>query len=156
MYTDITDHFPIFYIDNSCLRKRENLYVTKRFYNRNNVEKFKNDLSNDLWNDVLAMQDAQSVYSLFFQKLADMYNKRFPLKRVRSSYYNRKPWLTEGLKLSIKVKNRLHARCKKHPNTHNEMSYTIYKRTLQKTLRFAEREYYDKKFNEYKSDLVKS
>ena len=155
-YTDISDHFPVFYIDNSLSISDDDTYIIKRSYSARNVENFKNDLSAMIWDEVLTIEDPQSAYTLFFKKLSDAYNKCFPLKKVKGKYYNRKPWLTECLKQSIKRKNKLHAKYKRYPNFYNESTYANYQRILQKSLRFAEREYYDSKFMQYKNDLVKS
>ena len=158
LYTDITDHFPIFYIDNShsLINVDEVTYITRRSYNVRNVERFKDSLCAINWDDVFVIEDPQTAYTLFFEKLSDVYNKCFPLKKVKGTYYNRKPWLTQCLKQSIKRKNKLYAKYKKYPSFYNESTYANYQRILKKTLRSAERAYYDKKFTEYKSDIVKS
>ena len=155
LYTDITDHFPIFYID-KCCQSEDVSYITRRSYSTRNVEKFKNSLSSIVWDDIFTIDDPQIAYTSFFKKISDTYNKCFPLRKVKGTYYNKKPWLTENLKGSIKNKNKLYARYKKYPSYFNEKIYTDYQKVLQKTLRFTEREYYDSKFSQYKNDLVKS
>jgi len=130
-------------------------YITRRSYNVRNVERFKDYLCAINWDDVFVIEDPQTAYTLFFEKLSDVYNKCFPLKKVKGTYYNRKPWLTQCLKQSIKRKNKLYAKYKKYPSFYNESTYANYQRILKKTLRSAERAYYDKKFTEYKSDIVK-
>ena len=154
--TDSSDHFPVFYIDNVYSVTKDVTYATRRSYSTRNVEKFKNDLCSVTWNDVMSVDDPQIAYTMFFKTLSDIYNKCFPLRKVKSTYYNRKPWLTENLKESIKHKNKLYAKFKKYPSFFNESTYLIYQQVLQKTLRFAERDYYDSKFLQYKNDLVKS
>ena len=88
--------------------------------------------------------------------LNQVYNSCFPLRQIKSNYCNRKPWLTYQLKESIKRKNELSYKVKRNNDAKLEYNYKIYKRVLQKTLRAAEKDYYDKLFNEYKSDLIKS
>ena len=156
MYTDISDHFPVFVIDNLQTQNEDTPYSLRRFYNNRNIERFKNELNNIDWNDVLDITDPQSAYTLFFNKLTLIYNRCFPLKKVKDTYYNLKPWLTENIKQCIKCKNKLFAKSKKHPSFYNDANYLRYKKTLQRVMRYAERDYYDTKFSEYKNDLAKS
>ena len=100
--------------------------------------------------------DPLLAYTTFFNKLITIYNRCFPLKKVKDTYHNRKPWLTENIKQCIKNKNKLFAKSKKHPSFFNDTNYLQYKRVLQKVMRSAERNYYDSKFLEYKNDLCKS
>ena len=39
-YTDISDHFPSFYIDNNAKAKLKETFFTKRIYSQNNLERF--------------------------------------------------------------------------------------------------------------------
>ena len=123
MYTDISDHFPVFVIDNLQTQNEDTPYSLRRFYNNRNIERFKNELNNIDWNDVLDITDPQSAYTLFFNKLTLIYNRCFPLKKVKDTYYNLKPWLTENIKQCIKCKNKLFAKSKKHPSFYNDANY---------------------------------
>ena len=156
LYTDISDHFPIFFIDNLQAQSEDTTYSLRRSYNNRNIERFKNELTRLDWNDVLESIDPQIAYTTFFKKISVSYNRSFPLKKVKNSYYNRKPWLTENLRQCIAIKNKLFAKSKRHPSFFNDSKYADYKKTLQKVMRFAERDYYDNKFLEYKNDLIKS
>ena len=49
-----------------------------------------------------------------------MYNKLFPKIRIKRKYNNKKPWLSEGLKNSIKQKNKLYIKCKKVNSARND------------------------------------
>ena len=103
------------------------------------------------------MSDPQLAYTLFFGKLSQIYDVCFPIRTFRKTYISRKPWISENLSRSIKTKNRLMAKSKKQPyNMKLESKYLEYKKTLQKTMRFAERKHYDDLFAQYKCDLVKS
>ena len=132
LYTDMTDHLPIFYIDkiHTSSVTEDDTYITRRSYSSRNVENFKSSLSSIDWNDVLCIEDPQIAYTTFFNKLTGIYNKCFPLKKVKGKYYNRKTWLTENLKASIKQENKLYARYKKYPNSFNELIYLNYKKSF--------------------------
>ena len=55
------------------------------------------------WSSIYASSDPQEAYTLFHNCFVEMYNDSFPLHTVKHGYKNRKPWLTDGLKTSIKI-----------------------------------------------------
>ena len=63
-----------------------------------------------------------------------MYNKHFPKIRMKRKYNNRKPWLSEGLKNSIKQKNKLNLKFKKVNPARNDELY----KKLQETIAAAD------------------
>ena len=63
-----------------------------------------------------------------------MYNECFP---SQTEYKTRKPWLTQGLKLSIRHKNKLYITYRKQQTLANLENYKQYKSRLNRTLKFA-------------------
>ena len=57
-------------------------------------------------------------------------------------YNNRKPGLTQGLKDSIKVKNKLYKKCLKVKTVANETIYKTYRNKLNHLLKIAEKQHY--------------
>ena len=155
-YTDISDHFPIFHIDLSSIKDKPLGSVKRRIYSQRCIERFKENLGNTDWSTLLSCNDAQQSYSMFHNHFLQVYDKSFPLKTFKNNYKNRKIWLTEGLKNSIKRKNRLYNIMLKQPTLNNEHNYKLYKRVLNRSLRLAEKEFYDKIFENNKNNLIKS
>ena len=156
LYTDITDHFPVFYIDTSVSLSINDSIIRKRVYSDENVNKFNSRLSSTDWTSVLSANDAQEAYSNFNDIMSKMYNECFPIREFKLGYLTRKPWLSEGMKRQIKIKNRLYRR---HLRSHDPVYHTIYKRfrnILNKKLLLAEKAHYDKLINENKQNLRKS
>ena len=58
----------------------------------------------------------ESVGSRFHKDFCAIYEASFPLKTIKINYRNRKPWLTEDLKKSIKLKNKLYHQQKANQN----------------------------------------
>ena len=87
-----------------------------------------------------------------------MYDACFPIKMLKEGYRTRKPWLSEEMKRSIKVKNKQYKimHYKKSGNREDEMVYKKYRNTLNKILVEAERKHYESLLNENKSKLKKS
>ena len=71
-------------------------------------------------------------------------------------YSNRKPWLSEGLKNSIRHKNKLYVKCKKVKSAFNEEQYKTYRRKLQQLMKVAEKHYYHDLIFKYSYDMKKS
>ena len=103
-YTNISDHYPIFRIENQLLKKENNTSTKRRIYSGKNVAKFIESVRNISWSDVITCYDPQECYTMFFKKISMAYEASFPVKRFVMSYKNRKPWLTDGIKIAIKKK----------------------------------------------------
>ena len=103
-YTDISDHFLIFHIVLSSIKDKPLGSVKRRIYSQRYIERFKEILGNTDWSTLLSCNDAQQSYSMFHNHFLQVYDKSFPLKTFKYNYKNRKIWLTEGLKNSIKRK----------------------------------------------------
>ena len=121
LYTDISDHYPIFYIHHSLKKKpSKDVYITKRSYTPQNIAKFKTNLESHNWSAVLLHTETQTAYSLFHKEFSHIYDNCFPVRSVKLGYKNRKTWLTQGMKKSIKIK-------------HYDVLFSNYKRNLKKS-----------------------
>ena len=69
---------------------------------------------------------------------------------------NRKAWLTEGLKQSIKFKNKLYVKYINKPSSFNHKHYKMYRNKLHQVLRTAERNHYDTLLIQHKGNIRKS
>ena len=156
LFSDITDHYPIFHIDYSCSVTTSDSLIKKRIYSPSNIANFSSALCNHNWDHVLENNDPQSAYSSFIKDYTDMYNTHFPLKSYKIGYKTRKTWLSEGMKNSIKTKNRLYRRQKITKNHEHEKLYKSYRNKLNNLLLNAEKEHYEKLMDQYKYNLKKS
>ena len=76
--------------------------------------------------------------------------------KVKTQYRNRLPWLTEGLKLSIKHKNKLYCTSLKHPTEYNiNTYYKNYRNKLTSLLKIEEKNFYQNQITSNKSNLRK-
>ena len=154
LYTDVSDHFPIFHIDVLSSVDNTPKYVQRRDFSKDNIDKFNTLIADIEWNDVLASDDTQSAYSLFHNKFSSLYDECFPLRYVKLGYKDRKPWLSDGLKLSIKHKNKLFKRKNKNPDL--EAEYKSYRNLLNSLLHKAERDYYRSLLTKCRNNMKKS
>ena len=114
----------------------------KRFYSDRNKQHFLQLISDLDWNKIYNSCDSQQTFSLYHQIFTKHYGKCFPKKEIKTKYDNRKPWLSEGLKQSIKIKNKLYKKSIKIKSSYNEMKYKMYKNKINQLLLKAEKKYY--------------
>ena len=147
--------FLFFSISNECqTSSRKTQWLTFREKNANNISKFKDELQTVNWSEVRDSSDPSSAYDIFLRKYTDMYNRCFPLKKVKIKNNGlAKPWISKALLKSIKKKNILYRRFLSNPTSKREISYKNYKNKLSSTLRAAKRNYFEKKFGECKSNM---
>ena len=108
------------------------------------------------WDSILHSNDVQDAYSMFHRDLYDVYDTCFPLKTFKYGYRNRKPWLSEGMKQRIKIKNKLFRKSKISNKPEDENIYKRFRNKLNKLLADAERDHYEKIINENQQNLKKS
>ena len=154
---DISDHQPIFsFLQPNTCGPQLNEIVYKRVFNANNLASFKSKISQHDWALVLNEQDTQIAYSSLLDTIKTTYNETFPLQIVKTKKQHKNKWLSKSLKHCIKVKNKLYHKYKREPTLYNELKYKKYKATLRKTLRNAEKVFYQSLFDLYKTDMKMS
>ena len=156
LYTDITDHLPIFHIVNFIEASASPYYIKKRQVNTQTIDRFKSILNSSNWNYVTSTEDTQEPYTRFHGIIQDAYNSAFPVKEIRVKQKLKHPWVSPALQISIKFKNKLYLRYRKQPIARNETRDKNYKNKLTHLLRIAERQYYQGILEENKHNLRKS
>ena len=157
LFTEITDHFPVF-----CINLKHNVstqvkHSFNRLFTSANINKFKESITCIDWAPVLASNDCQEAYSNFYTLYKENYEKCFPVIKLNNSVYrSRKTWLTKGLKQSIKYKNKLYVKSIRYPTDNNLLIYKQYRNKLNSLLRRTERSYYSNLLNQNKNNLRKS
>ena len=154
--TDITDHYPVFHINHQIFASETEIYMERRLYNQRNKQAFLQVLQETDWSDIFNIPGTQSCFNTFHGKLVSLLNKSFPKVRIKKRYNNRKPWLSDALRNSIKLKNKLYYKYKKISSVYNETCYKSYKQILQNTLIAAEKQYYHELVTRNKDNMKKS
>ena len=156
LYTDVSDHYPVFHIDYTNSNETSSKTFKKRVYSVENMHRFANTLSTKNWDDVMDNTDVKSAYNMFHDDICTVYNTCFPVRVFKYGYRNRKPWLSDGMKQRIKIKNKLYRKQKISGNSNDELIYKQFRNKLNKLLADAEREHYEKLLIENKQNLKKS
>ena len=153
--TDISDHFPIF-----CICSEMNIlkdkHIYKRRINQRCMDKFQDKLDSVDWEGIKRINNCQEAFSQFHNVYLKYFDECFPLEKMKINYKNRKPWLTDSLKNSIKVKNKLYTIYMNNSNLYNKNKYIDYKKVLQKVMRRSERNHYNDILMKNKGNIKKS
>lgn len=112
LYTDISDHLPIFSINqsiplNSSSLSDERTYQCRSF-SEANVTAFHERLRATEWSEVLSHHSCDEAYSRFLSLLSDHYNQSFPIITRKITDKKNQPWITRPLKKIIDKKTRLY------------------------------------------------
>ena len=109
--SDLTDHFSQFCISRHPTSRVLSVSPKVRDYSKFAPEIFNNELTQINW-DVVTLnthQDIDKMFSSFCNKFNRLVNKHAPLKTLSSRKIKQfsKPWITRGIRRSIKIKNKL-------------------------------------------------
>ena len=152
----IADHFPVFCIFNSNSKGPPRPLTPRRNLSNHNIDRFLRILMVENWDCVVASRNAQTSFQLFYHKFKLLYDACFPISDPKSEYRERKPWLSSGLKKSIKRKNKLYLKFLRRPSVNNKVKYTRFRNILKSLLKKAEKIHYSSLMNEHKSNMKKS
>ena len=86
LVTDISDHFPIFYIGhNTQVIESDETYITSRNYSNVNKLSFQQALSEIDWSEIYMISDAQPAFTWFYSRCTKLFDKHFPKKKNQIS-----------------------------------------------------------------------
>ena len=151
--SDISDHFSQFCILKSMRDKIKIKKLKVRDFSRFSRDNFDSDLSNVDWNVLLDKKpcDVDNLFSSFYNKFNKLINKHAPMKTIsnRKAKQLSKPWITKGIRISIKVKNKLYA-------SGDTANYKIYRNKICTLTRLSKQQYYSKFFNDNLTNMKKT
>lgn len=148
-YCDISDHLPCFTSIWHNLHHNPHIRPYRRIFGHKNCTAFMSKMESENW-QLIYRDENEDWYSRFINTVLRIYESSFPLVKVSRSRFKDKPWLTCGLKISIKTKNKMYRISLKRPQTVNMEKYKRYKLLLRKCLKQAEIEYYNNLFENNK------
>ena len=140
--SDISDHFSQFCILSSIVdQPKENRKV--RNFSKFSSRSFIADLIQVDWDEITARGTdyINKIFSSFYNKLNKIVNKHAPFKTMSKRRKKKlsKPWITKGIRTSIKIKNRLYM-------SGDHAQYKHYRNTISKLTRISKKQYYSQFF----------
>ena len=139
--TDFSDYYSIFSITNFTLDNVKPVFIRKREFSDSNKTRFHDALKLQTWDSVYNADCANSAYKCFQGIFVDLYEMHFPLVNTRINYSNKLPWLTNGLRKSVKRKSNLRRMMEKDPSPSNITNYKKHRNLLTSLMRKRHKEY---------------
>ena len=93
-------------------------------------------------------------YSGFQTNLNSMYNKYFPLIRMSRKQFKQKPYITKGILVSIRHKNRLLKKYLAHNTDTNERNYKRFRNKLVNVIKRSEENYHSSLISKYNNSAL--
>ena len=133
--TDISDHFPVFFIFKCVVDSTEarEEFIYKRNYSSNSIETFKQKLREVNWNEVKQSNNANESFAKFSEICTSLYEERFPKFKIKLNEREKlSPWITKGIKKSSKRKQKLYEKFLKKRKKLRQLSVSPKKFTTHK------------------------
>ena len=93
LYTDITDHLPVFMLQGNATFKTFQIKVTNRSFAITGEETFTSELGTMDWSNIYNNDNPNMQYTYFTTAMSKLIDKHFPLKTIRMNYNTiRHPW----------------------------------------------------------------
>ena len=124
-----------------------------RDFSKFSEENFRYDISQVNW-DALFLNNnnnANKIFSSFYTKLNKIINQHAPFKILSKRKLRQlsKPWITKGIKMSIKVKNKLYA-------LGDNVRYKQFRNKISALIRLSKKDYYVTFFENNFSSMEKT
>ena len=147
LMTDMSDHFANFIILHSDVKSKVTDRPKVRIFSEINKNTFRRLIGEINWESELINKNVNEAMFVFNQTLSVAYNKSFPFKRLSRKWAKDEPWITSGLKQSIKHKHLLYQKYIFDQTEENKTVCKIFKNKLRTMIRKVETEYYKESFN---------
>ena len=150
----LSEHFSQFV---SVCRERVDYGNLRRFqhdYSKFHIEKFREDVSIQNWNN--DSYDANDLFNDFHFKLKGCVDRHALLKQLAPKEVKiaNKPWITPVISKMIKIRNKIFARKKRQPsNGIIKRLYNLFRNRLPRELKKSKKTYYHEYFEENKNNI---
>ena len=104
LVADISDHYPVFCMSDNVIPDQGPDIIKYRPFTERNKQSFREAMLAADWQSVLNEPYAQQAYAALARIVCDAFDSCFPLKRRPRTRTDSNPWMTRGIKKSIRVK----------------------------------------------------
>ena len=145
---EIADHLPVFTLSYDPTLNPFPDTVEIRDFKRFDKIAFCDGLRNENWKSVYNTSDANESFTRFSHTFNRISNKHAPIKTIKIKSKSNKPWVTKGLKKSIKVRNQLYKNWLTTRNSYYYNRYKIYRNKIVSINKRFRTLYYDTVFKD--------
>ena len=164
----ISDHQMYFSIMNENVTTTKSIqkYIEIEVCSQENMDQFKIEVANtDLYNKLNQdlNTDPNCNYDILSAELQAAKNLHIPrkIKKFNRRKHKKEKWMTNDLLLQIVTKNKKYVKWKSTPITHDnyeqiKQNFKIYEKDTVNNIREAKKQYFDRIFTAYQSDINKT
>ena len=154
----VSDNFPVFYFEENGHQKIELPEKITRQINATTIPAFCKLLKTTSWSSVSKQPNPKLAFENFFEKFNSARDIAFPEVKVKqkSMRFHHNPWMSTGLKVSQKRKEKLFAKKIKFPCYENIEKFKVFNKMYCKIRRAAKKMYYNDQFTRYTRDSKKT
>ena len=144
LITDVSDHFSQFCILSSTRDKIKRKQIKKRDLSHFNPDRLNSDFATIDWRCIIKTHayNVDELFSTFYRNFNNIINKHAPIKTLSQRRIKQfsKPWVTKGIRTSMKEKNRLY-------KVGDQEKYKYYRNKICSLTRLSKKHYYCAFFN---------
>ena len=156
--SSMTDHYFNFVFLKNSKSVQYPKTVTYRPFTDKNISKFDEKLKSTDFSELYAVNCPSEAYDKLINRYDTLLDEIIPEKTAKFNKYKHSfnPWITKGIRLSIKHRDKLHTKIKKSKtekerNKH-EQTYNEYRTFLNKIIKTAKRQHDKERFKKCKND----
>ena len=151
----VSDHFPIFCFLDSKKPGNIHRFVKSKNMSPEAIQKFKTNIQNIHWEEVLASADPQSCLDSFLKTFLELFNLHFPekLTKFNKNFHGKEKWMTAGLLISCRNKLALGSISAKNPNSANSAAFKKFRNIYNTVVRAAKKIYFDSELKKTQKNL---
>ena len=106
------------------------------------------------WNLITQTLNPNDSYCILIEKFTKIYNQAFPLQKIKQRAKSLvSPWITKGIRKSLRKKQCLYEKFLKHKTTKTLETYKNYNNLFEKIKKGSRKHYYQNKLEKYKNNL---
>ena len=146
---DLSDHLSNFLIVSKLSSLPANIKIFKRNYSNFDKQALITDIQSINWDDLLGdVYEPGSMFDSFYNKISEVIDTHIPIKQSsRHELKSRsKPWITSGIRTSIRIKNALFKKFLKTKSTYYHAKFKLYRNKLNHLIKLSKRNYYNNFF----------
>merc|ERR1712240_460962 len=144
LIADIADHLPNFAFIDIKIPSIKNRPII-RLFTQNRINTFNECLiSEPSLISPVELTDTNSSLNTFSTNYLALFDKYFPYVRMSKKSFKDKPYITSGIKVSIRRRNKLFKKYKNQPNDVNQAAWRRLKNKITELIKRSEQLYYKK------------
>ena len=139
----ISDHLPNFIVlDVNTYTYQDRPKI--RLFTENKITNFLSNMENEseMLNENYDVNDSDISFKSFHNNYIYLFNKYFPLIRMSRKQFKHKPYVTKGILVSIRHKNKLLKNYLEHNTAINEINYKRFRNKLVNVIKRSEEKYH--------------